>query len=132
MFSGELAACSELTNDFGTVGEIIHAVPELLMGFERKNLTVDPKATDPVLSTESQRSQQGLSVGPTKTAQLRQQFDSRHSTSGRCCRIDELDQLVAKGAAESEANHGELPKRDHFLLNRCLSSTCVRHLGATT
>ena len=108
MFSGELTARSELTNDFGTFGEIIYVVPELLMGFERKNLTVDPKATDPVLSTELQRGQQGLSVGSTKAVQLRQQFDSRHSTSGRCCRIDELDRLVAKGAAESEAYHGEL------------------------
>jgi hypothetical protein len=132
VFPGKLTACSELTNDFGTFGEIIHVIPKLPMGLERKNLAVDPKATDPVLSTELQRGQQGLSVGSTKAAQLRKQFDSRHPTGGRCRCVDKLDRLVLKGAAEPEANHVELFNRHHFLLKCPSLFTCVPRRGATT
>lgn len=76
------------------------------MRLDRENPTVNPEAFDAVVGAEFNRSKKGVGTLEAETAQFRQCVRPLHPADGGNGRVDKIDGLVTKSAAEAEANHG--------------------------
>jgi hypothetical protein len=102
---GESSALLQATDNLVAFGQVVYGVTALRMCLHRENLTVDPKAADPVVSAELKRSQQRLGIGHTKIRQFQQAIGPLHARYGRSRRRAKLDRLVSEYAAKAKANH---------------------------
>jgi hypothetical protein len=100
---GKLSTLFEPTNDFVAFGQITNGIPAVRMRLDRKNLAVDPKAADAIVSAELEGGQQCVSVRQTEAAQLHHSVRSFHLADGSSRRRDKFDRLIPKYAAEAQA-----------------------------
>jgi hypothetical protein len=99
VLANELSALLKATNDFIAFRQIIDLVSTGRMRFDRKNLAVDAKTADAVISAEPEGNEQSVCIFHAETAQFRQGVRSLHLADGGGRRRDELDRLVPKQAA---------------------------------
>jgi hypothetical protein len=99
----ELSAFLEPTDDLAVFGQIANGISEIRIRFDRKDLAVDPKASDLVFGAESEGGKQCIGVRQAEAAQFRYGIRSSQLADGCGRRRDELDRLISKRATEAEA-----------------------------
>jgi hypothetical protein len=103
---GEISTSAELVHDLLATWEVVNRVADLGVGLERKDLAVDPKAADAVSRAVFQRFHQSLGIPQADVGNLGQGVLATELLHRRSRGRAELDRLVSKDAAQSQANHG--------------------------
>jgi hypothetical protein len=85
--------------------EIFESVPDVRVGFQRKDLAVDPEAFDPVTAAELQCRVQSIGVGHTEFGKVCQLMTARKSPQIFCSGSPEFYGFFPEYATKSETDH---------------------------
>jgi len=88
--------------------KIFESVPDLRVGFQRKDLAVDPEAFDPVTAAKLQCPVQSIGIGHTDFGKVRQLLTARKSPQIFCSGSPEFYGFFPEYATEPETDHQNL------------------------